>query len=65
MANNNHNQPKPEDNLKEEIELDETALEEVAGGAAVDYFLKLDHKAVKLLPGLQNPFVKLDPNLHK
>jgi hypothetical protein len=39
--------------VKEEIELDETTLEEVTGGAAVDYFHKGE---VKLLSAVQSAF---------
>lgn len=40
--------------VKEETELDEATLEEVTGGAAVDYFHKGE---VKLLPAVQTPFI--------
>lgn len=62
MANNNQNQP---NNTKDEIEMDETALEEVVGGTQYDAFLKYKSD-LKILPSI-NHDVKLiiDSSLHK
>jgi len=63
MANNNQNQLNPEN--KEEIEMDDTALEEVVGGTQYDAFLKI-RTELKILPAVQHDVkLSIDPNLHK
>jgi hypothetical protein len=62
MTNNNQNQP---NNNQAEIEMDETALEEVVGGTQYDAFLKFKSD-LKILPAVQHDVkLSIDPNLHK